>query len=189
MKKVLFVNIVLLLLLSSCFKTKSVPPVNKYLCNYSPEYNAKFNQIVRSSTYPQVVSLFGVNGDNWMNNSGAWAGVLINYYKWYPCLDHEYYVECLFRAVDGSLLSVDKAMANNSCGDSITVQSFAELKNGMTYENIVSILKDSGDRYRSDYPDSINRSDYYRFYNCSDKTKYFEIMFSDDSAISLGRNF
>lgn len=130
-------------------------------CN-SPSYNVKFLQISGPSTYSQVKSIFGVEGNNFRNDFNGED--TIKYYKWSPCSSNGiYFIECWF--MNSKLILSRKTINDNSCSNNISSQSFSELVNGMSYDQVKSILKDGGDNFRNDfdYPSTNVKTKYYAF--------------------------
>jgi hypothetical protein len=155
----------------------------------SQDFVTKFNSIPNNASYNDIKTIFGgVDGDNYRND-GSGPNSVLKYYKWYPCSDHTYYVDCLI--VDNTQLRTKiRTIYNFSvCSNNISSTSFSSLRNGMTYNQVKTILNCNGDNYRVDYSGGSQSSKYYRFYNCSDTSKYIDVWFINDSVVVATKNY
>ena len=196
MKKIFLnplISIILVLQFSSCSTNGTIPTTNNSSTNTnsscnSTDFNNKFAQINGTLNYNQIRSIFGTDGDNFRNDQSGTS--IIRYYKWYPCSDHYYYVQCWLK--DDKLILADKTFMNNSCSNNISNQSFSQLSNGMTYNQVKTILNDDGDNFRNDYQDltTTETVKMYKFYDCNDKTKNIMVWFYTGTGAGLiNKNF
>ena len=190
MKKFLLFPILFVCIAVSCSKqgTTNNSENNSTDCN-SPDFNTAFAKITSKSGLSDINSLFGTAGDNFRNDiSGS---TTIKYYKWYPCSNKAvYYIECWFMA--DQIILAHKTISDGSCSSNVSSATFSSLSNGMTYDQVKTIMKESGDLYRTDYnyPDSSIKIQYYRFYDCSDSNKYIDAWFTPGvGAILINKNF
>ena len=156
----------------------------------SQDFISKFNSIPNNASYNDIKALFGgVEGDNYRNDQYGTNSVL-KFYKWYPCSDHSYFVECWIIDNIQLHLKVRTIYDYSVCSNSISATSFSSITNGMTYNQVKTILNSNGDNYRVDNPESsASIIKFYKFYNCSDTSKYIEVWFRNDSAILITKNF
>ena len=188
MKKILFV-ISIVTLFIACKKessnnnnTSNSTSNNNSKCDYTV-FNSNFSKITKNSTYESVKLIFGNEGDNYRNDGVG--STQIKFYKWYPCANKVDYVDCWFQ--NGELILATKTFKNEICSNNITSNSFSSLSNGMTYEQVCVLLDSKGDNFRNDYT-STEQTNFYRYYNCSDKLKYIEVWFENNSAILITKN-
>ena len=62
----------------------------------------------------------------------------------------------------------------------------------MTYDQVKSIMKEDGDLYRTDYnyPEASIQILYYRFYDCTNASKYIEVRLRPvEGVISTNKTF
>jgi hypothetical protein len=195
-----FLNIFLILSFCSFFLIccKKVNPTNNNPTNNNPTnnnstnnnsqcdftvFNSNFSKINKNSTYDSVKLIFGIDGDNFRNDGVGTSQ--IKFYRWYTCADKFYCVDCWFK--NGSLELATKTFKNEICSNNITSNSFSSLSNGMTYEQVCVLLDSKGDNFRNDYTPT-NQTNFYRYYNCSDKLKYIEVWFENNSASLITKN-
>jgi hypothetical protein len=149
----------------------------------SQDFITKFNNIPNNASYNDVKAVFGSDGDNYSNSN-------TNNYKWYPCSDHNYYVDFWFQNNSLMILKNRTISDFSICSNNISITSFSSLTVGMTYNQVSSILNCQGDNFRIDNPTTANTK-YYRFYNCNDTSKYIEAWFSgvNSTCLSISKNF
>lgn len=149
----------------------------------SQDFITKFNNIPNNATYNDVKTVFGSDGDNYLNANS-------NNYRWYPCSDHSYYVDFWFQN-NSLMVHKNRTIYNFSiCSNNISINSFSSLTVGMSYNQVSSILNSPGDNFRTDNPTTANTR-YFRFYNCNDTSKYIEAWFSGINSTSyfISKNF
>lgn len=191
MKNNLLLFTLLLFLIAGCNKqspTQTGENNGSEECN-SPTYNDSFKKITVNTTLAQLNELFGSAGDNFRNDvSGS---TTINYYKWYPCSNKgAFFVECRF--MGGQLILSNKSISDNSCSNNVSSTSFSSITLGMTYGQVKSIMNEDGDLYRTDYnyPAASIQILYYRFYDCSNASKYIEVRLRPvEGVISTNKTF
>jgi hypothetical protein len=150
----------------------------------SQDFVTKFNSIPNNATYNDIKAVFnGVDGDNYRNDQIG--NSVLRFYKWYPCSDHNYYVD--FWLFDNTtLLTKNRTIYDYSnSSNNVTSTSFSLLANGMSYNQIKTILNCDGDNYRVDVDTNIY---YYRFYNSNDTSKYIDAWIKNGGAILLQKN-
>ena len=146
----------------------------------SQDFITKFNNIPSNATYNDVKTVFGSDGDNYLNSN-------TNNYRWYPCSDQNYYVDFWFQN-NSLIIHKNRTISDFSiCSNNISTSSFSSLTVGMSYNQVTSILNCPGDNFRTDNPTSANTR-YFRFYSCSDNSKYIEVWFSNNSSILITKN-
>ena len=178
----LFIVIFYTTLFNSCTKGASTNGTSQ--CDFTV-FNSNFRKITKNSTYDSVKVIFGTDGDNFRNDGTGTTQ--IKYYKWYPCTDKSDFVQCWFQ--NGRLILAQKTFKNDVCSNNITSTSFSSLNNGMTYQQVSLLLNSNGDNFRNDYSTTTTQTNFYYFYNCSDKSKYIQVWFQNNSAILINKNF
>jgi hypothetical protein len=146
----------------------------------SQDFITKFNNIPSNATYNDVKTVFGSDGDNYLNSN-------TKNYRWYPCSDQNYYVDFWFQNNSLMILKNRTISDFSICSNNISTTSFSSLTVGMSYSQVTSILNCPGDNFRTDNPTSANTR-YFRFYSCSDNSKYIEVWFSNNSSILITKN-
>ena len=186
-KSILFFTIALLFL--SCNNSDSSSGGTNSTCQ-SQDFITKFNSIPNNASYNDIKTIFGgVEGDNYRNDQYGASSVL-KFYKWYPCSDHTYYVDCWIIDNTQLHLKVRTIYDFSICSTNISSASFSSLTNGMTYTQVKNILNCNGDNYRVDFPEIPSSTvKFYKFYNCGDTSKFIEAWFRNDSAILITKNF
>jgi hypothetical protein len=156
----------------------------------SQDFVAKFNSIPDNASYNDIIAIFGgVEGDNYRNDQYGTSSTL-KYYKWYPCTDHSYFVDCWIIDNTQLHLKIRNIYDYTICSNNISSTSFSSLSNGMTYNQVKTILNCNGDNFRVDNPDTPSlKIKYYKFYNCNDTSKLIEAWFRNDAAILITKNF
>ena len=156
----------------------------------SQDFITKFNSIPDNASYNDIKAIFGgVEGDNYRNDQYGTSSVL-KFYKWYPCNNNSYYVDCWIIDNTQLHLKVRTIYDYSICSNNISLTSFSSLSIGMTYNQVKTILNSNGDNYRIDAPETPNtKTKFYKFYNCNDNTKYIEAWFRNDAAIFINKNF
>lgn len=186
MKKLIFFLSIASLFLS-CSNSDSSSAGTNSACQ-SQEFIAKFNSIPNNASYNDIKTIFGgVEGDNYRNDQSG-ANSVLKFYKWYPCSDHTFYVDCWIMNNTQLQLKVRTIYDFSICSTNITSLSFSSLTNGMTYNQVKTILNCNGDNFRVDSANPTTTK-FYRFYNCGDTSKYIEAWFHNDSAILITKNF
>lgn len=147
-------------------------------------YNSKFELIVQSSTYNDVKTLIGWDGDLYRVDSTT--GKKTEYYRWYTCSNTRFYIECRF--TNGVLVLSNKTINNGSCADDISNETFDLVEDGMTYNQVKTILNNAGDHFRSSFS-ATTAVIFYRFYRCGDPAKYIEVWFNNGVAVVRQKNF
>ena len=181
MRKTLLLTVVIFIAISCSNNSNSNSSNIIYPTCQSQDFITKFNSIPNSASYNDVKAVFGNNGDNYLNST------TINY-KWYPCSDHNYYVDFWFQN-NSVMIHKQRTISDFTlCSNNISASSFSSLIVGMTYSQVSSLLNCQGDNFRVDNPTTANTK-YYRFYNCLDNSKYIEAWFSNDSSILITKNF
>jgi hypothetical protein len=173
----IFVSAIMIFGATSCTKQDYTD------CN-SPTFNASFKNINRNSTYAQVKALFGTDGDNY--KTVVEGTKKTKYYRWYPCSDRAYYVECRFE--NDVLVLSQKSIKQVDCSDLVDAATFATIDSNMSYSQIKAIMGAEADNYRNIYQPN-DTFKFYRFYSCADSRRYFEIMFKNDKATVFTKNF
>lgn len=176
--------VMLLALVTGCTKQDNTNECNGDI------YNSKFLQIIRTSTYDDVKALFGWEGDNYRVDSISGKKTL--YYRWYTCSTPKFFIECQF--TNGQLILVNKTINNGTCGDNITVTAYNYLRDNMAtmnYNQVKTYLNNAGDNFRNSYNIyNSNEVHFYRFYKCSDPSKFIEVWFGTTGfAFDIRKNF
>jgi hypothetical protein len=154
----------------------------------SQDFITKFNSIPDNASYNDIKSIFGgVEGDNYRNDQYG-ASSVIKFYKWYPCNDNSYYVDCWIIDNTQLVLRTRTIYDFSICSNSISSTNFSSLTNGMTYNQVKNILNCDGDLVRVDSNNSAITK-FYRFYNCNDTSKYVEAWFTNNAASLIFKNF
>ena len=156
----------------------------------SQDFITKFNSIPDNASYNDIKAIFGgIEGDNYRNDQYGTNSVL-KFYKWYPCDDPSFNVDCWIIDNTQLQLKVRTIYDYTICSNNISSSSFASLTNGMTYNQVKTILSCNGDNFRVDSPGNPTiKTKFYKFYNCNDTTKYIEVWFRNDAALLLTKNF
>lgn len=154
----------------------------------SQDFITKFNNIPDNASYNDIKTIFGgVEGDNYRNDQYGTNSVL-KFYKWFPCADNAYYVDCWIIDNTQLLLKVRTIYDFSKCSNNISSSSFTSLTNGMTYNQVKTILNCDGDNFRVDNTSASNTK-FYKFYNCNDTSKFIEAWFLNDAAILINKSF
>ncbi len=190
MKKIIFLLTFTLLSFSCSSDSNSSNNNNSVdIACQSQDFITKFNNIPNNASYNDIKAIFGgVEGDNYRNDQYGTNSV-IKYYKWYSCDDNSYYVDCWIIDNTQLLLKLRTVYDFSICSNNISSTSFSSLTNGMTYNQVKTILNSNGDNYRVNV--TINPSiitKFYRFYNCNDTSKYIEVWFTNDDAGLITKN-
>ena len=187
-KLIFFLTIVSLLFSCSSDNNSNINSIDP-ACQ-SQDFITKFNNIPDNASYNDIKAIFGgIEGDNYRNDQWGTNSVL-KYYKWYPCSDHTYYVDCWIIDNTQLHLKVRTIYDYTICSNNISSSSFTSLTNGMTYNQVKTILNCNGDNFRVDFPENQSiKTKFYKFYSCNDNSKYIEAWFRNDAAIFLNKNF
>ena len=106
----------------------------------SQDFITKFNSIPNNASYNDIKAIFGgVEGDNYRNDQYGTNSIL-KFYRWYPCNDHTYSVECWI--IDNIKLhfKVRSIYDYAICSNNISTTTFSSLMNGMSYIQVKTIL-------------------------------------------------
>lgn len=150
--------------------------------------NFKFSQINADMNYSQVANIMGVDGNNFRTDNLG-SGFVLKYYSWEYCDGDNNRIECWFQNDDLLQLKV-KYFPNNSCTNNVNQSNYSSISVGDSYVSITSLLDDQGDNYRSDYYSTNIQTNFYRWYNCSNRSNYIEVWFDfNGEAFLINKSF
>lgn len=145
-----------------------------------------FNQIQSGMTYTDVVNLFNTDGDLYRVDDPG-QPFETRYYRWDLCANDTYFMECWF---DNDVIGLKwKTFQSNTCYGSINQSTFLGLAVGQTYAETCTAIGGDGDLYRVDYYDVGPDVEYYRWYDCSNRSNYIEAWFEDGISILIIKTF
>jgi hypothetical protein len=185
MKKLLILSALFIL---GCSGGDSSTDSNDLNCDLD-NANLKFSQINANMNYSQVANIMGVDGNNFRTDNLG-SGNVLKFYSWEYCEGGDNRIECWFQNDDFLQLKV-KYFPNNSCTNNVNQSNYSSISVGDSYASISSLLDDQGDNFRSDYYlTNIIYANYYRWYNCSNRSDYIEIWFDvNGEAFLINKSF
>jgi hypothetical protein len=129
-----------------------------------------FNAIHPGSTLKGISQMFGKEGDNYRND-----GTGLSFYKWIVCENDKTYIDCWFK--DGKIYLSMKSFNNPDIRYHLEEETYNLIKPGMNYETVCKLLSGSGDKYRTDY---LNSMTFFRWIDTSNEGIYFDIWFQNN---------
>jgi hypothetical protein len=136
--------------------------------------NEKFYKILRGTSLDEINQLFGFRGDRFRSDgSGSYR---MDYYKWVFCGKDDINIQCWFNS--GELSLVSKSFDDNKCSNEVSKSNFMRIDVGMSYTDVVNILKSKGDCYRIDYQEQ-NTVHFVRWYSCVKSDAKIEVWFNN----------
>ena len=188
MKKLLLLSALLIL---GCSGDDSSNDSNDSNCDLD-NANLRFSQINADMNYSQVANIMGVDGNHFRTDNLGFGDVL-KFYSWEYCDGGNNRIECWFK--NDELLNVKfKSFSNNSCTNNVNQFNYSSISAGDSYVSISNLLDDQGDNYRSDWVEinstNILATNFYRWYNCSNRSDYIEVWFDiNGEAILITKSF
>lgn len=139
--------------------------------------NADFLKIKSDMSAEKITEITGVNGDNYRVEPN------IKYYKWEYCGDVNKRIEVWY--LNNKPLVKWKTFSDNSCGETISEESYKKLEINQKKELVDQLLGYSGDTFKVEYNTQI---EYVKYYVCKSTNKWIEVWYRDGSSFHFIKN-
>ena len=152
------------------------------------EANTKFDQLTGQMSYLDIENILGQTGNNFRTDNLGISGEL-KFYRWDFC-DGVESIECWI-INDERLQLKTKNFADNSCSENVNQSNYSLISTGDTYSQVSSLIDNQGDNIRIDYDaQGSPYVNYYRWYNCSNRSDYIEVWFDfNGEAFLINKSF
>lgn len=155
-------------------------------CDLKPANDA-FKQILKTGTSLSAVeNIIGAKGDNYRTDNAVTGKT--TFYKWTFCNNDQKNIECWYR--DGKPILTWKTFNDEVCSDNVDVAHYDQLKPGMTFDQVKSLMGSEGDIYRADNnqfnPPTILV--FIRWTNCNNPESTIEVWFNNGKVHFLQKN-